>query len=122
MSENLTYNIIDSSNCNNVNMDELMAELNETDLTVECEMDQYIAYELDYKENYTVKMLGYISDYYEINKRKLRKDELVQEIVLFEQEPQNKEKVQSRKKCWFYINELKKDKFFSKYLYSTDGF
>ena len=36
-------------------------------------LDDYVASELDYNENYTKKQLELIADYYEISKRKKRR-------------------------------------------------
>ena len=79
-------------------------------------MDDYLASELDYQTNYIKKELERIADYYEISKRKKRKDELVEVIVLFEKEPVNIQKVYQRKKLWKYIEEIKKDKYLRQFL------
>jgi len=79
-------------------------------------MDDYLASELDYQTNYIKKDLEKIADYYEISKRKKRKNELVEEIVLFEKDPVNIQKVYQRKKLWRYIEEIKKDKYLRQFL------
>ena len=79
-------------------------------------MDDYIASELDYQTNYIKKELERIADYYEISKRKKRKDELVEVIVLFEKDPVNIQKVYQRKKLWRYIEEIRKDKYLRQFL------
>ena len=79
-------------------------------------MDDYIASELDYQTNYIKKDLERIADYYEISKRKKRKDELVEAIVLFEKDPVNIQKVYQRKKLWKYMEEIKKDKYLRQFL------
>ena len=79
-------------------------------------MDDYIASELDYQTNYIKKELERIADYYEISKRKKRKQELAQDIVIFEKNPLHFEIVYRRKKLWSYIEEIKGDKYLSKYL------
>ena len=79
-------------------------------------MDDYLASELDYQTNYIKKDLERIADYYEISKRKKRKDELVEDIVLFEKEPANIQKVYQRKKLWKYMEEIKKDKYLRQFL------
>jgi len=79
-------------------------------------MDDYLASELDYQTNYIKKDLERIADYYEISKRKKRKDELVEEIVLFEKDPVNIQKVYQRKKLWRYIEEIRKDKYLRQFL------
>ena len=79
-------------------------------------MDDYLASELDYQTNYIKKDLERIADYYEISKRKKRKEELVEEIVLFEKDPVNIQKVYQRKKLWKYMEEIKKDKYLRQFL------
>ena len=79
-------------------------------------MDDYLASELDYQTNYIKKELERIADYYEISKRKKRKDELVEVIVLFEKDPINIQKVYQRKKLWKYMEEIKKDKYLRQFL------
>jgi len=79
-------------------------------------MDDYLASELDYQTNYIKKELEKIADYYEISKRKKRKDELVEAIVLFEKDPINIQKVYQRKKLWKYMEEIKKDKYLRQFL------
>ncbi len=79
-------------------------------------MDDYIASELDYQTNYIKKDLEKIADYYEISKRKKKKNELIEDIVIFEKDPVNVEKVYQRKKMWRYIEEIKKDKYLRQFL------
>ena len=84
----------------------------EGDLT----LDDYVASELDYNENYTKKQWELIADYYEISKRKKKKAELIEEIVIFEKEPSNYDITQRRKTLWFYMEEINNDSFLSKFL------
>jgi hypothetical protein len=79
-------------------------------------MDDYLASELDYQTNYIKKDLEKIADYYEISKRKKRKNELIEVIVLFEKDPVNIQKVYQRKKLWKYMEEIKKDKYLRQFL------
>lgn len=74
------------------------------------------AMETDYNTNYTVKMLGNIMDYYNLSKRKLCKEEIVQIIILFELEECNREAVENRRRLWKNIRELKANAYFSKYI------
>ena len=79
-------------------------------------LDDYVASEIDYNENYTKKQLELIADYYEISKRKKKKAELIEEIVIFEKEPSNYDITQRRKTLWFYMEEINNDSFLSKFL------
>uniref|UniRef100_A0A6C0EPR7 Uncharacterized protein n=1 Tax=viral metagenome TaxID=1070528 RepID=A0A6C0EPR7_9ZZZZ len=80
------------------------------------DMDDYLASELDYQTNYIKKELERIADYYEISKRKKRKDELIEVIILFEKDPVNIQKVYQRKKLWKCMEEIKKDKYLRQFL------
>ena len=47
---------------------------------------------------------------------KCNKEEIINTIVLFESNPDNYNISCRRKKCWFYINELKNDRFMKKFI------
>jgi hypothetical protein len=121
---NLTYEIKElKENSTDVDLSEVIDEMERNASPEEGStsnsdmvMDNYVALELYYQENFTLKDLNKICDYYEISRRKLRKDEIVQEIVLFECDPNNSEIVQKRKLLWFYVSELKNDKYFKKFV------
>ena len=44
------------------------------------------------------------------------KQDLISEIVIFETSEENIAIVERRKELWFYINEIREDKYLSKYL------
>tara|TARA_R110002073_G_scaffold61687_6_gene155208 strand:+ start:4362 stop:4748 length:387 start_codon:yes stop_codon:yes gene_type:complete len=124
MKENVSYDIEENSSpTESIDIAELIAEIDEKHDIVKDKKratgmpsDIYFALEIEYNTNYTVKSLGQILDYYEISKRKLRKDEMVQMLIMFEEDPENMEIVEKRKRMWSYVNELKEDKYFSKYI------
>ena len=80
--------------------------------------DIYMATCLDYDNNFTKKELDKIAEYYGISKRKKRKSELIEEIVLFEMTIDNEFIVNRRKLLWFYMDEIKNDEFLHKYIIS----
>ena len=126
-SKNLSFSLIDTSIPNepesNVTYESLMEKVNEQSSNIPeyqdegslC-LDDYMASELDYNENYTKRQLELIADYYSISKRKKRKAELIEEIVVFEKEISNYDIVQRRKTLWFYMEEINNDSFLSKFL------
>ena len=124
MTENVSYDIEENSSpIESVDIAELIAEIDEKHDIVkdkkcvtEMPTDIFFALEIEYNTNYTVKSLGQILDYYEISKRKLRKDEMVQMLIMFEEDPENMEIVEKRKRMWSYVDEFKEDKYFSKYI------
>lgn len=119
-SNGFTYEINEISN-NSVPTDlsqlknEVFDTVNEPNKSVDWSTD-YLKLQLHYTDNFTVKDLHKICDFYEIDKRKKRKDEIVGDIVLYELDDSNIDIVNNRKRLWFYINELKNDKFFKKYV------
>ena len=73
-----------------------------------------------YDMNFNVKQLTLICDYYDITKNirmaKLKKQDIIEQIILFENTPENFEIVMKRKELWYYIGELKNDKIMKKYI------
>ena len=103
---NLNYNIIENRNHNDFDINELLDKINDIPDTTNFDTtnDNYIALELYYYTNYTVKLLKQILDYYNINQTKLLKDEMIQLLVLFENDKNNFEIVNKRKRLWNNIN------------------
>ena len=101
---------------NVVSYDDLVKEVDLMEMSSIVGMDDYIAMEVDYQTNYLKKDLERIADYYEISKRKKKKEQLAEDIVIFEKDPANIEIVFQRKKLWSYVEEIKCDKYLSKFL------
>ena len=78
--------------------------------------DCYLAKQLDYQENYLIADLKKIADYYDIPTRKLRKDELIQEIVLYESDPSHSEVFLKRVQAWYWLKEFKEDTKLKQYI------
>ena len=112
---------------NNVTYEEILKDVNNMEEQIPDEeiyddydnlmgFDDYLASELDYRTNYIKKDLEHIVDYYGLSKRKKKKDDLIEDIVLFEKDIINTEKVYQRRKMWKYIEEIKKDKYLKQFL------
>ena len=122
--KNLSYSLIERNKTtdSNVTYESLIEQVNAESYKLEdlnmdyLTIDDYVASEVDYDTNYTKKQLELICDYYGISKRKKRKQDLVEEIVIFEKESSNFDIVQRRKTMWFYIDEINNDSFLSKFL------
>ena len=123
--KNMFFSLVDadisSKKETNVTYDDLLEQVNskaesipQNDMDLYC--DLYFAEVLDYKDNYTKKQLEFIAGYYEIKTRKKKKEELAEEIVIFEKAEENADLVQRRKMMWFYIDEISNDSYLSKYL------
>ena len=130
-SKNLTYSLIEKQESeleDGVTYEDLVEKVNEESQKIEDNMetnmfsgglfqiDDIYACELDYNENYTKKQLDRIADYYQIPKRKKKKAELVEEIVIFENDLSNYEITERRKLLWHYMEEIKNDNYLSKFL------
>ncbi len=112
---------ISSKKETSVTYDDLLEQVNnkaenisQDDMDLYC--DLYFAEVLDYKDNYTKKQLEFIAGYYDIKTRKKKKEELAEDIVIFEKAEENAGLVQRRKMMWFYIDEIQNDSYLSKYL------
>ena len=114
--ENISYTINDNSN--NENNTDNYADVDEYSNQYLTRLDQDIvlANQINYQENYTVKELNLIMDYYELKRRKLKKADLVEMISQFEANINNLEIVQERVRLWDNITELKENPFFKKYI------
>lgn len=123
-----TNNVILSYNTSNtICTDDIQSELQHdifndnffSDFNDELEQDNLLAQQMDYLDNYTLKTLHHIACYYKLQKNKLKKEQLVQNIVEFENNPENSDIVYNRKRLWYFIHELKDDEYFSKFVIFT---
>jgi len=79
-------------------------------------LDECLAMTVNYNENYTLKDLQKIAEYYEISTRKLSKAELIEHIIAYEDNEDNQVKTKQRKKLWHYMKEIKRDKYLRSFL------
>ena len=78
--------------------------------------EMFFLLEQEYSENYTKKELELIAGYYEISKRKKKKLDLIQEIIIFEQNDLNYDIVEKRKLHWFYLEQLREDPYLKQFI------
>jgi hypothetical protein len=94
----------------------ILEEIERTELYNDLSVPQMI----NYNENFTVKELLIICEYYgfakDLKSNKCNKEEIINFLVNFESNPDNSDIVFRRQNMWFYINELKNDKFMKKYV------
>ena len=91
------------------------------DIDIESTSDDFtLSKMLNYNENCTVKELLLICDFYGITKQfkncKFKKEDIINFLVYFESDPKNNDIVNKRQTMWFYITQLKNDKFMKKYV------
>lgn len=84
------------------------------------EQDEMYTEMVNYDMNYTVKQLLVICEYYgllkDVKTNKMKKQDVIEQILLFENNIDNYEVVIKRKEMWYYINELKNDKMMKKFV------
>jgi hypothetical protein len=123
LTDNIFFSVIEEDVCedkNELDLTEMLNEIYESDFTNKNENDDLIPQIINYKENFTVKELFLICEYYgmakEIKINKYNKEEIIQFLVIYESNPDNSDIVFKRQNMWFYMNELKNDKFMKKYV------
>ena len=72
----------------------------------------------NYDLNYNMKQLVTICNYYNIvcNKKAWKKMDYIKAIIEFEHNLENYDTVVRRKQMWFYMEELKNDKFMKQFI------
>ena len=130
---NITFVLDDENGINNneSNVDDILKQMDNLDnLDIlddfgdleDIALDDFKIPEIiNYSENYTVKELLLICEYYgiakELKAKKCNKEIIIEFLVDFESKTANVEIVCKRKNMWFYMNELKSDKFMKKYIF-----
>ena len=116
--ESVSENENENENLHDEELTKILKELEDIDL--EQNDSTLTSLVLYYDMNYNVKQLLLICEYYKIAKdlraNKSNKMEIINALVLFENDMENMELVLKRKQLWFYINEIKNDKFMKKYV------
>jgi len=127
---NITFVLDDENGINNneSNVDDILKQMGNLDILddfgdlEDIALDDFKIPEIiNYSENYTVKELLLICEYYgiakELKAKKCNKEIIIEFLVDFESKTANAEIVCKRKNMWFYMNELKSDKFMKKYIF-----
>jgi hypothetical protein len=127
---NITFVLDDENGINNNEsiVDDILKQMDNLDILddfgdlEDIALDDFKIPEIiNYSENYTVKELLLICEYYgiakELKAKKCNKEIIIEFLVDFESKTANAEIVCKRKNMWFYMNELKSDKFMKKYIF-----
>jgi hypothetical protein len=116
--DNIDLLIVDESKEEEFNINDFLKDFEEK--TTSYNDSIYVSNIMNYTDNFTVKELLLICDYYGIAKglksKKINKEQIVYFLVDFESNHNNAEIVCKRQNLWFYMNELKNDKFMKKYV------
>uniref|UniRef100_A0A6C0B1E9 Uncharacterized protein n=1 Tax=viral metagenome TaxID=1070528 RepID=A0A6C0B1E9_9ZZZZ len=118
--ENITY-FVDEGDLQReqyIDLATLQNELEETSISMpnNNDVDTIFFMMKDYEDNYSVKQLLVICEYYGLCVSKMKKQEIIEEIILFENNEKNIVTCMKRKELWYYINELKRDKIMKKFV------
>ena len=101
-----------------LNIDAFLSEMDNVQVEVD---DVMVSQMLSYTINCTVKDLLVICDYYgfakDMKSGKCTKEQIVECLVSFEMDPANADIVFKRQTAWFYIHELKQDKFMKQFVF-----
>ena len=107
---------IENQEKESINLEDFMAEIENSELNDDIMVTKMI----NYHENFTVKELLLICDYYgfakDLKNNKCNKDQIIEILISFESDLNNSDIVFKRQNMWFYMSELKNDKFMKKYL------
>jgi len=119
--ENIKYSFLEDEK-ESVDFSELLSEfekINE-DNFFSSKIDDIIIEMKDYELNYTNKQLLLILEYYGLAKKSshLKKSDMISYIMMFEKDPKNSVLTMRRKQLWFFMNELKNDKFMRRFIIS----
>ena len=111
--ENIVFSMKEKkSRTDSVTYDDLLKEVEKE----ETAMDDFVAEELNYFENYTLKDLELIGGYYGLLRKRKKKKDYINDIVRYEKNIENEEEVFQRKLKWSYLQELLEDKYLSKFI------
>lgn len=127
MEDNIIFSLNEIENENSNNIKYIQDFLNEGEFdentnytNTMSKNDAMYSQMVNYKENYTINQLYQICEYYGIAKvmklNRFKKEDVISVLVNYESNVENQKNVLKRKQMWYYINELKNDKFMKKYV------
>ena len=115
VAENITFELYDSSSNDGFEQEfeDVIHNINDSTNSIVTESNNY-------NVNFTIKQLLVICDYYSLSKmlkpNKNNKEYIVNALVLFEKDYKNQDIVFKRRNMWYFMAELKNDKFMKKYI------
>lgn len=117
--ENITIFLNEDGGEDLLDLCKLQDELNNMEFNNDPMCDDVFMEMKNYELNFNVKQLMLICEYYnikDIRTNKLKKQDIIEQIILFESNPENIEIVTKRKELWYYIDELKNDKMMKRFV------
>ena len=106
------------------NFKKILKEFNEHDFEMDYDHDYYmedidtkLQEKVNYELNYNFKQLSLILEFYGLKTSKLKKQEMIEQIMSFEKNvSENYETIMKRKMYWYCMNEFKNDKFMKRFV------
>ena len=119
--ENLFLQVIDDDTDTDTNVSNILNLIDNEEEKLYGENlygENFYAELVNYKMNYNIKQLQVICEYYGIPKTKIgkTKDEIINNIISFENDLNNINIVFKRKQMWHFMEEIKADKFMKKFV------
>lgn len=119
--ENLFLQVIDDDTDTDTNVSNILNLIDNEEEKLYGENlygENFYAELVNYKMNYNIKQLQVICEYYGIPKTKIgkTKDEIINNIINFENDLNNINIVFKRKQMWHFMEEIKADKFMKKFV------
>ena len=114
---NITYDIIETQKNDNHNINNISNSVDNGDKLL-YNQDEILALITNYNLNYSVSYLNNILDFYNIKKKKknMKKQDIIDTIVNFETNLNNKDIVSNRIRLFENFIELKNNEFFNKFI------
>tara|TARA_B100001093_G_C26860051_1_gene1029609 strand:+ start:11797 stop:12171 length:375 start_codon:yes stop_codon:yes gene_type:complete len=116
---NLYYSLKERNVIKNSNSDPDLSWMKELQYDPLSNKDEILSKELLLELEFTecnLKELIKFCDYYKISRKKLKKQDIIRELILFEINEDNIEIVETRRTLWEYFLTLKEDSFFKKFI------
>ena len=107
---NINFSLEENVNCDDEQLDiySFLQEFETQKTNQLYSNDTIFAQMKNYDSNFNLKQLSLICEYYKININKLKKQEVIEQVILFENNDEHIVIVIKRKEMWYYLNELKK--------------
>jgi uncharacterized protein Yka (UPF0111/DUF47 family) len=107
---------------NNIDIESFLQQFHnlECDNFTEQFDDEIFTQMKNYELNFNVKQLLLICEYYvllkDVKMNKMKKQDIIEQIILYENNTDNIEMVIKRKELWYYMSELKNDKIMKRFV------
>jgi hypothetical protein len=120
------YSVNNDDDANNNELEKILKEIESTPFDMRSNLYNNISETetmvklIDYNLNYNIKQLLLICEYYgllkEVKTNKMKKLEVIYFLLDFEENIDNTCIVYKRKQLWYFMSELKNDKFMKKFV------